>query len=355
LFFPLQIHVLYLYFTLVLFLGVLLVWHWQEMRALFRSKAAKGNYSQVLVMLLRLRQSCNHVLLPTGARGENLCFDARAEKSTDNVGLALRQAAEVAGFEFANDASQSSAGVDYAAGQIDVNSLDQLLGKLSIQCAAPNAVDDTLDLADVPDDGGRWQLGCSSAISDSHGSVESTKIEWLVQQLQRVRKADVTDKCVVFSQWTSMLDLIETRLQSEGFGCARLDGECNAQQRAEAIRSFTESPATDIFVFLVSLKAGGVGLNLVRANHTFMMDSWFNPSVEEQACDRIFRIGQTKPTFSHKVLIAGSVEERILKMQEKKKKLANGALCADGNASLKGARKGPMTQLSSEDMRSLFF
>lgn len=76
-------------------------------------------------------------------------------------------------------------------------------------------------------------------------------------------------------------------------------------------------------------------------------------SVEEQACDRIFRIGQTKPTFSHKVLMAGSVEERILKMQEKKKKLANGALCADGNASV--ARKGPMTQLSLEDMKSLFF
>jgi transcription termination factor 2 len=86
-----------------------------------------------------------------------------------------------------------------------------------------------------------------------------------------------------------------------------------------------------------------------------MMDSWFNPSVEEQACDRIFRIGQTKPTFSHKVLMAGSVEERILKMQEKKKKLANGALCADGNALVKGARKGPMTQLSLDDMKSLFF
>lgn len=260
------------------FIFSVMICHRQEMRALFRSNAAKGNYSQVLVMLLRLRQSCNHVLLATGARGENICFDAQAERSTDNVGLALRQAAEVAGFQFASDAPQSSASFDHSAGQIHMGSLERLLGNLTIQCATPGVVPDSLDLADVSDDGAHWHFGSSSTSSDSHESVVSTKIEWLVQQLQRVRKADLTDKCVVFSQWTSMLDLIETRLHSEGFGCARLDGECSAQQRADAIRSFTESPATEIFVFLVSLKAGGVGLNLVRANHTFMMDSWFNPS-----------------------------------------------------------------------------
>jgi DNA repair protein RAD5 len=171
----------------------------------------------------------------------------------------------------------------------------------------------------------------------------SSKTARLLSELAKLRSDPATsrDKVVVFSQWTSMLDLLEVMFRKEGITFCRLDGSLSQKQRQEVLRAFAKplpSPpppsasssthlqaAKDLppLVMLISLKAGGLGLNLVAANHCFLFDSWFNPSVEEQACQRVHRIGQTKETFVKRLVCPGTVEERILDLQNRKKLLAH--------------------------------
>jgi SNF2 family DNA or RNA helicase len=150
-----------------------------------------------------------------------------------------------------------------------------------------------------------------------------------------------------------MLNLVSAALAAEQprMGTVRLDGTMTAPARAAALTAFADKPPHKVFAFLISLKAGGVGLNLVRANHCFMLDSWFNPAIEEQAYDRAYRIGQTKPTFMHKIAIKDSVEAKILALQAKKKKLADGAL----NQSDKSAKGKKQNMLTMDDLKNLFF
>jgi SNF2 family DNA or RNA helicase len=98
-------------------------------------------------------------------------------------------------------------------------------------------------------------------------------------------------------------------------------------------------------IFLISMKAGGLGLNLVSASRVFLLDPWWNPSAEEQAIDRVHRLGQTRPVFVTRFVIEGSIEERILELQEKKRKLVQGAL---------GARGKELRQIRLEELKLLF-
>jgi SNF2 family DNA or RNA helicase len=129
-------------------------------------------------------------------------------------------------------------------------------------------------------------------------------------------------KSLVFSQWTSMLDLLEPELERGGYSFVRLDGA--TRDRAAVVESFQSDPG--VSVFLVSLKAGGVGLNLTAADHVFLFDPWWNPAAEEQAFDRAHRIGQEKPVFLYRLVAADTVEERILALQEGKRGLARTAV-----------------------------
>jgi SNF2 family DNA or RNA helicase len=107
---------------------------------------------------------------------------------------------------------------------------------------------------------------------------ESTKIKRLLEHLKKMRETDPTAKAVVFSQWTSMLDLVGESLQRHNFKTARYDGSMTMSQRGSVLADFTDNP--DTTVLLMSLKAGGVGINLVVANYTFLLDLWWNPAVE---------------------------------------------------------------------------
>ncbi|VAI43756.1 unnamed protein product [Triticum turgidum subsp. durum] len=120
--------------------------------------------------------------------------------------------------------------------------------------------------------------------------VESSKISFLLQELESLRSSGA--KSIVFSQWTAFLDLLEIPLSRHGISFTRLDGTLNLQQREKVIREFSEDKR--ILVLLMSLKAGGVGINLTAASNAFVMDPWWNPAVEEQAVMRIHRIGQMK-------------------------------------------------------------
>ncbi|CAN5900127.1 hypothetical protein BH11MYX3_BH11MYX3_11140 [soil metagenome] len=154
----------------------------------------------------------------------------------------------------------------------------------------------------------------------------SSKLTRLMEALNDV----VADghRALVFSQWTSLLDLIEPHLKKEGFGFVRLDG--STVDRASVVNAFQDEKGPP--VMLLSLKAGGTGLNLTAADHVFLVDPWWNPAVEDQAADRTHRIGQDKPVMVYRMVAKDTVEERILELQARKRALANAALAEAGGA-----------------------
>lgn len=154
-----------------------------------------------------------------------------------------------------------------------------------------------------------------------NNGLQSTKIRALVNAL-REAAARGMGKSVVFSQFTSFLDLIQINLKDHGFSVFRFDGSMTPAQRLEAQEGFKASKDRNA-VLLLSQKAGGVGLNLVAANHAYLMDPWWNYASESQAIDRIYRLGQTDDVNITRFIIQGSIEERILKIQEHKRVLSS--------------------------------
>ncbi len=155
-------------------------------------------------------------------------------------------------------------------------------------------------------------------------SAQSGKLDRLMELLPSLIEAG--HKALLFSQWTAMLDLVENRLKQERLRFVRLDG--STRDRAGPIERFQAADGPPLF--LISLKAGGTGLNLTAADHVFHLDPWWNPAVEQQATDRAHRIGQTRPVFSWKLISENSVEERILALQERKKALVESVLGGKG-------------------------
>ncbi|XP_065496614.1 helicase-like transcription factor isoform X2 [Caloenas nicobarica] len=153
----------------------------------------------------------------------------------------------------------------------------------------------------------------------------SSKINALMHALIELRRDDPTAKCLVVSQFTTFLSLIENPLKESGFAFTRLDGSMAQKKRAEAIQCFQSSQAGSPTVMLLSLKAGGVGLNLTAASRVFLMDPAWNPAAEEQCFDRCHRLGQNRDVVITKFIVKDSVEENMLRIQNKKRELAAGA------------------------------
>ncbi|KAL9225985.1 hypothetical protein vseg_001847 [Gypsophila vaccaria] len=144
----------------------------------------------------------------------------------------------------------------------------------------------------------------------------STKIDALREEVRFMIERDGSAKGIVFSQFIEFLDLIMYSLQESGITCVILEGSMTAAARNNTIKRFNEDP--ECRIFLLSLKSGGAALNLTAASHVFMMDPWWNPATEQQAMDRIHRIGQYKPIRIVKFVIEGTIEEEMLKLQERK-------------------------------------
>ncbi len=157
---------------------------------------------------------------------------------------------------------------------------------------------------------------------------ERAKLDLLMDMLPEM--VEEGRRVLLFSQFTSMLDLIRAELDRAGLGYVLLTGDTT--DRETPIRQFQAGEAP---VFLISLKAGGVGLNLTAADTVIHYDPWWNPAVENQATDRAHRLGQTKPVFVYKLIVAGSIEEKILALQERKAELAAGILSEDHQGSVK--------------------
>jgi SNF2 family DNA or RNA helicase len=157
---------------------------------------------------------------------------------------------------------------------------------------------------------------------------ERAKLDLLMDMLPEM--VEEGRRVLVFSQFTAMLDLIQTELDAKGLEYLLLTGE--TRDRETPIQAFQAGAAP---IFLISLKAGGVGLNLTAADTVIHYDPWWNPAVENQATDRAHRLGQEKPVFVYKLIAAGSIEEKILALQEQKAELAAGILSDEHKGDIK--------------------
>jgi len=171
----------------------------------------------------------------------------------------------------------------------------------------------------------------------------STKIEALLQEIRQMMAADPTSKALVFSQFITFLELIEWRLKTEGVSCAKLMGSMSIVSKNNMIIAFQTDPS--LKVMLISLKAGGEGLNLQAANHIFLMDPWWNPASELQAMQRAHRIGQTRPVKAIRFVAKDTIEEKIIELQGKKQAVFD---CSVGNSNQ------ALQRLRGEDIRFLF-
>ena len=184
------------------------------------------------------------------------------------------------------------------------------------------------------------QAACHPALIDKKRSEESSaKLEVLALQLNDLLEEG--HKILVFSQFTSFLSIIRDRLDRANVLYEYLDGK--TRDRQARVERFQQDP--DCKLFLISLKAGGLGLNLTAAEYVFLLDPWWNPAVEAQAIDRAHRIGQTRQVFAYRLIARGTVEEKVLQLQETKRNLADAIISADNSL---------IRNLTSQDLDLLF-
>jgi SNF2 family DNA or RNA helicase len=174
------------------------------------------------------------------------------------------------------------------------------------------------------------------------GCTDSVKTRLLLEELQNLVPHH---KALVFSQFSSMLDLLATELNRQGIPYYHFDGQTPPEQRAAMVQQFQDPDNHHTAVFLISLKAGNAGLTLTAADYVFLFDPWWNTAVEQQAIDRTHRIGQTKSVFAYKLICKNTIEEKIIQLQQKKKQLAE---------ELVGGDDGFIKALEEEDIHFLF-
>ncbi|MEZ6048947.1 MAG: SNF2-related protein [Planctomycetaceae bacterium] len=183
------------------------------------------------------------------------------------------------------------------------------------------------------------QAACHPGLlKKTHRARASAKLKVLIPHLEEL--AMEGHKALVFSQFTSMLSIVKDHLDKQNIRYEYLDGK--TRKREECVKRFQEDP--DCPVFLISLKAGGLGLNLTAAEYVFLLDPWWNPAVEAQAIDRAHRVGQTKQVFAYRLICRNTVEEKISELQSKKRDLAEAILEAEGSL---------MSNLTTEDLEML--
>ncbi|KAJ6793850.1 DNA repair protein RAD16-like [Iris pallida] len=311
-----------------------------------------NNYAHIFDLLTRLRQAVDHPYLvvysktaevPDGATEDNPIGDCGVGAKEDNpigdCGICHEPVEDVVVTSCDHTFCKACL-IDYSAS----------LGNVSCpSCSKPLTVDLTTNVSEENSDKytaaaikGYKRSGILSRVKKSEFKT-STKIDALREEIRNMVENDSSAKGIVFSQFTSFLDLINYSLQLSGVKCIQLVGSMTLSERERAIKAFTEDG--DCRIFLMSLKAGGVALNLTVASHVFLMDPWWNPAVERQAQDRIHRIGQYKPIRTVRFVIEDTVEERILQLQEKKQLVFEGTV---------GDSKDAMAKLTEADLRFLF-
>ncbi|KAM0786465.1 hypothetical protein ACM66B_001927 [Microbotryomycetes sp. NB124-2] len=277
-----------------------------------------------LSLLLRMRQACSHPSLVT-KRGVN--------EDNDPDSLEKTAAARTTPSTPTNDK-----GVD----KDEFYDLLNGLGALSVE-APPTCL---VCPSPVKTTSAKYCQDCSS-LFEKHSRLKfSTKVRQLLKCLDDIRKEGKGHKTIVFSQFTSMFDLVEPFLKSSGFKFVRFDGKMRGPQRVAALKAIRDDP--QVTVLLLSLKSGSVGLNLTCCSRVILMDLWWNPQIEEQAYGRAHRYPQKETVKIYKLTITNTVEDRILKLQEEKAAVAKAVVDGDGVFSSKA------NKLSVREMLYLF-
>ncbi|KAK7230731.1 nucleotide-excision repair protein [Aureococcus anophagefferens] len=193
--------------------------------------------------------------------------------------------------------------------------------------------------------GGGGRLGRSSILQrvDLRKWRTSAKVEACASMIDASRRADPTTKSIVFSQYRTMLDIVEWRLRLGGARVVKLCGDMPLAERRSVLRRFKTDDS--VAVILLSLKAGGEGLNLQEASHVYLLEPWWNPAVEMQAVQRAHRIGQTRTVTATRFVTKDSIETKMYELQEKKRLVFEGTV--DGNAA-------SFSKLSLKDLEFLF-
>ncbi|KAF8081147.1 hypothetical protein N665_0902s0001 [Sinapis alba] len=315
---------------------------YQNSQAQFNTYIEAGtlmnNFAHIFDLLTRLRQAVDHpyLVVYSSSRGANANLNDENKKEHE-CGL-CHEPAEDNVVTSCEHVFCKACLIDYAAS----------LGKVSCPTCSTLLTMDWTAKAGIEQQANKTTIKGFRASSILNrikldDFQTSTKIEALREEIRLMVERDGSAKAIVFSQFTSFLDLINYTLGKCGVGCTQLVGSMSMAARDVAISKFREDP--NCKVFLMSLKAGGVALNLTVASHVFMMDPWWNPAVERQAQDRIHRIGQYKPIRVVRFIIENTVEEKILKLQKKKELVFEGTV---------GGSQEAIGKLTAEDMRFLF-
>jgi len=183
------------------------------------------------------------------------------------------------------------------------------------------------------------QVCCHPSITEEKYNGSSGKFDTFVEMVDGILAEG--HKVLVFSQFVRMLSILRSHCDDQNISYEYLDGR--TRKRQECVERFQNDPSFQLF--LISLKAGGTGLNLTAADYVIHYDPWWNPAVEIQATDRTHRIGQDKRVFSYKLITQQTVEEKIVLLQQRKKELVKSVICTDG---------GFMKNLTREDIEHLF-
>lgn len=316
---------------------------YNESQAQFNTYVKKGtvmhNYAHIFDLLTRLRQAVDHPYLVVYSRANSLRSESIADGDNGEQACGLCH-------DPVEDAVVTSCGHIFCRTcLIDFSST---MGQASCPtCLKPLTADFTsnsstgVQKAKTSVNGFRSSSILNRIQLDDFQT--STKIDALREEIRFMVERDGSAKGIVFSQFTSFLDLIMYSLQKSGITCVLLDGSMTIPARDNVIKRFHDDP--DCRIFLISLKAGGVALNLTVASHVFLMDPWWNPAAERQAMDRIHRIGQYKPIRIVRFVIENTIEERILKLQEKKELVFEGTV---------GGSSDALSKLTEADLKFLF-
>ncbi|XP_050219335.1 DNA repair protein RAD5B isoform X2 [Mercurialis annua] len=295
------------------------------------------NYASILELLLRLRQCCNHPFLVLSRADSQQYSDLNKlakrflETNVDSAtpgqtGPTRAYVEEVVEGIRKGENTECPICMEYADDPV----LTSCAHRMCRECLLSSWRTSTIGLCPIC----RTQLKKTELITcptENKFRVdveknwkESSKVSKLLECLEQIQKSGCDEKSIIFSQWTSFLDLLEIPLKRRGIGFLRFDGRLVQKQREKVLKEFNET--NEKMVLLMSLKAGGVGLNLTAASNVFIMDPWWNPAVEEQAIMRIHRIGQKRTVVVRRFIIKDTVEERMQQVQARKQRMISGAL-----------------------------
>ncbi|GAV79907.1 SNF2_N domain-containing protein/Helicase_C domain-containing protein/HIRAN domain-containing protein/zf-C3HC4_2 domain-containing protein, partial [Cephalotus follicularis] len=320
----------------------------EEAKGVFRNYIDAGrlmqNYSTILSIILRLRQICTDLALcPSDLR--SLLFSSNLEDVSNNPELLKKLVAVLQDGEDFDCPICISPPTDIVitccAHIFCRDCIIKTLHSSKSCCPLCRRPLTQSDLFTAPPE----SLDTENTNMSSLRNTRSSKVSALLTLLEASRGENPTLKSVVFSQFRKMLKLLEEPLTAAGFKILRLDGSMNATRRAQVIKEFGVGGSDGPTILLASLKASGTGINLTAASRVYLLEPWWNPAVEEQAMDRVHRIGQKLDVKIVRLIARNSIEERILELQERKKSLAREAFGRRGSKYWR--------EVSVDDLRTL--